>query len=217
MKDQDPLTAKLGKLGGADSQGFAGESILPTRQITITDAQATIVYDKRTTDTAKAADSHIRNIKYRRTGEWIDGIATVEPIPITVRNWKRLKLALVAAVAVIVICAFIAVLLTPAPIERDATYADANELAKSYERAVDGVKCERTTSSVYTDGWHYVSCDGEGSAQVFSDLDMKMVVINRNPLKAGQRRLYAANWMIFADKDKVEAAQEVLGGKISGD
>lgn len=100
--------------------------------------------------------------------------------------------------------------------EKDAYYEDANALAKAYEKAVDGVKCDRTTTDPYMHGWHSVSCDNDGSAQVYTDLDKKMVVINRNPLEEGQRRLYSANWMIFADKDKIEAAQEVLGGKISG-
>lgn len=102
MNMQDPLTAKLGPLGGADSQGFSGESVLPTRQITITDAQGNIVYDKRTTDTAKASDSHIRNIKYRRTGEWVDGVAAVEPIPAQVLKNRLLKRWLwIAAVLVV--------------------------------------------------------------------------------------------------------------------
>ena len=112
---QDPLTAKLGPLGGADSQGFAGESILPTRQITITDAQGDVVYDKRTTDTAKAADGHIRNIKYRRTGDWADGVASVEPIPVGVRNKKRLKAAVITVAAVALVWIFFATSFAAAP------------------------------------------------------------------------------------------------------
>lgn len=89
---QDPLTAKLGPLGGVDGQGFAGESLLPTRQITITDAHGAVIYDKRTTDTAKAADSHIAMVKYQRSGDWIDGVAAVEPIPAHITRKRRLKM-----------------------------------------------------------------------------------------------------------------------------
>lgn len=129
MNTQDPLTVKLGPLGGADGQGFAGESILPTRQITITDAQGAIVYDKRTADTAKAADSHIRNIKYRRTGEWVDGIAAVEPIPAAVMNKKRLKVAVIMAAAVALIWVFLATSFAAAPnAAKDACQAKVTAL-----------------------------------------------------------------------------------------
>lgn len=108
MSSQEPLTAVLGELGAANSQGFAGVSIIPTRQITITDANGGVIYDKRTTDTAKAADGHISMVKYRRVGDWVSGVATVEPIPASVTNKKRLKI-LAAAVLVASVCALIAI------------------------------------------------------------------------------------------------------------
>lgn len=115
MKQQLPLTAVLGDLGAPDSSGFTGESTLPTRQITVTDASGAIVYSKRTNDTAKAADSHIRNIKYRRSGEWVDGVATVEPIPAAVTNKKRMKAALITAAAVALVWIFLATSFAAAP------------------------------------------------------------------------------------------------------
>lgn len=115
MNIQPPLTAKLGPLGGADSQGFTGASILPTRQITITDAHGTVIYDNRTDDTAKAADNHIRNIKYRRTGDWVDGIARVEPIPAAVRNKKLLKAAAILAAIIALVWVFLATSFAAAP------------------------------------------------------------------------------------------------------
>lgn len=115
MKNQPPLTAVLGDLGAADSQGFAGESVSPTRQITIADGNGTVIYDKRTTDTAKAADNHIRNAKYRRTSEWADGCAAVEPIPATVRNKKRIKAAAITVAAIALVWVFLATSFAAAP------------------------------------------------------------------------------------------------------
>lgn len=115
MTNQRPLTAVLGDLGATNSQGFAGASIHPTRQITVTNDQGVIIYDKRTDDSAQAADSHIRNLKYRRTGDWVDGVAPVEPIPASVTRRKRIKAAGITVAAVAIIWIFLATSFAAAP------------------------------------------------------------------------------------------------------
>lgn len=88
---QKPNTAVLGELGGPDKGGFSGDAPVPTRLITITDEHGNVIYSKRTTDTAKAADSHIKLTGRQRATEWVDGEATVELIPKDVKRKVQIK------------------------------------------------------------------------------------------------------------------------------
>lgn len=105
---QPPLTAALGKFGAPDANGFTGGGLADTRQITITDAAGSVIYSKRTSDTEKATDSHIAAVGYRRVGGWVNGLATVEPIPAKVKAKKRLKIAAAILVPIALIWTFVA-------------------------------------------------------------------------------------------------------------
>jgi hypothetical protein len=86
-----PLTAILGEPGQRDEQGFSNiNTVLLTRPIIITDAAGHVVYTKQTEDTQKAADNHIRNAGYRRVGQWTDGVAAIERVPLGAKLKKPL-------------------------------------------------------------------------------------------------------------------------------
>lgn len=70
----------MGELGAPGSDGFGAKP--DTREIRVFDGDGQSVYSKRALDTSKAADGHISAAGYRRTGEWVDGIA-----PIARRSW----------------------------------------------------------------------------------------------------------------------------------
>ena len=100
--------------------------------------------------------------------------------------------------------------------EKDASYEGVNALAIAYEKAVDGVECGRTDRDINDAGWDYVNCDSTDFVELFNSDDRRDEVISKNPLDSEQRRLVAANWMLVASQYKIEAAQKVLGGVISG-
>lgn len=99
MTNQPPLTAKLGEPGQRDSKGFGGNSS-SARPITVTDGVGAVVYEKQTADNQKSADSHIGVAGYRRTGEWADGVASVEKIPARAK-WRK-PLIILGVLAVII-------------------------------------------------------------------------------------------------------------------
>lgn len=72
----------MGELGAPGSDGFGAKP--DSRAIRVFDHRGEVIYSKRTQDTTKSADSHIRAAGYTRTGEWEDGKALVER-----RNWLQ--------------------------------------------------------------------------------------------------------------------------------
>lgn len=72
----------MGEVGAPGTDGFSADP--DTREIRIYDKQGEVVYTKRTRDTSKSADSHIRAAGYNRVGDWKDGEAPVER-----RNWLQ--------------------------------------------------------------------------------------------------------------------------------
>ncbi|MFJ6536749.1 hypothetical protein ACIQH5_10990 [Paenarthrobacter sp. NPDC091711] len=120
---QRPLTAVLGEPGQRDVQGFGGGSVATTRPITITDAEGKVVYEKRTADTPKAADNHVKYAGYRRTSEWADGTATVERIPAAAKYKKAAIILIVLALVIVGISSFVARSYAKAPdAARDACH-----------------------------------------------------------------------------------------------
>lgn len=107
MLDQPPLTAKLGEPGQRDSQGFGAVDSSGTRPITVRNATGDVVYQKQTADNQKSADSHIGVAGYRRTGEWTDGVVSVEQIPVRAKFRKALIVLGVLAVFVAGISIFV--------------------------------------------------------------------------------------------------------------
>lgn len=130
---QQPLTAVLGEPGQRDAQGFSNTSVYtittaPIRPISITDATGAVVYQKQTADSAKAADNHVRNAGYRRVGEWANGVASVERIPLGAKLKKPLIALGVLALVVAGVSNFVS-----------RSYAAAPEAAeKSCHEAVKG-------------------------------------------------------------------------------
>lgn len=98
---------------------------------------------------------------------------------------------------------------------KDATYKDVNQLAAAFEKAVDGVKCQRTDIDINTNDWVYVTCDDSDFAELFNSDAVRQEVIQKNPLKTGQERLEGSNWMIVAGQYKIQDAQKKLGGSIT--
>lgn len=125
---QRPLTAVLGEPGQRDAQGFGGGAVATTRPITITDADGKVVYEKRTADNPKAADNHVRYAGYRRTGEWMNGVASVERIPTTAKYKKLVIVLVVIALAIVGISSFVARSYAKAPdAARDACHESIQE------------------------------------------------------------------------------------------
>jgi hypothetical protein len=124
------LRAVLGEPGDRDAHGFSNvtSAVSTGRPITITDAAGKIVYTKQTEDTQKAADNHIRNAGFRRVGPWVDGVATVELVPLGAKLKKPLIALAVLALAIAGVSNFVA-----------RSYAAAPEAAeKSCHSAVKG-------------------------------------------------------------------------------
>lgn len=108
-----PLTAALGEPGARDSKGFSNSSAYTTttavlRPITITDDTGKVIYEKQTADNPKAADNHVRNAGYRRTGPWVDGRAAVELVPMKDKLKQPLIALAILAVIIIAISTFVA-------------------------------------------------------------------------------------------------------------
>ncbi|SDL41314.1 hypothetical protein [Arthrobacter sp. ok362] len=104
------LRAVLGEPGDRDAHGFSNvtSAVSTSRPITITDAAGKIVYTKQTEDTEKAADNHIRNAGFRRVGPWVDGVATVELVPLGAKLKKPLIALAVLALAIAGVSNFVA-------------------------------------------------------------------------------------------------------------
>lgn len=128
-----PLTAVLGEPGARDAQGFTNSSAYTMttgviRPISITDVTGAVVYKKQTADNPKAADNHIRNAGYRRVGEWSNGVATVELIPLGAKLKKPLIALGILALVIAGVSTFVS-----------RSYAAAPEAAeKSCHEAVKG-------------------------------------------------------------------------------
>lgn len=99
---QAPFTATLGEPGERNAQGFGSSSsgVALTRPISVTDAAGQVLYAKQTTDNQKAADSHLRLAGFRRAGEWVNGVASLEQIP---RSSKYKRFAISAGVLVVLV------------------------------------------------------------------------------------------------------------------
>lgn len=125
-----PLTAVLGEPGQRDAQGFSNSSAYTVttgvlRPITITDAAGAVVYQKQTADNPKAADNHIRNAGYRRVGEWADGVASVELVPLGAKLKKPLIVLAVIGLAIAGISNFVARSYAAAPEAAEKSCHDA--------------------------------------------------------------------------------------------
>lgn len=96
------------------------------------------------------------------------------------------------------------------------SYANVNDLAAAYEKAVDGSKCDRTKIDINVNDWVYVTCDGSDFVELFNSDSVRDEVKQKNPLKNGQQRLEGPNWIVVADQYKIAAVQESLGGEITG-
>lgn len=105
-----PLQAVLGESGQRNAQGFSNVTAvtLTSRPITITDSAGNVVYTKQTEDTQTAADNHIRNAGYRRVGPWLDGVATVELVPLGAKLKKPLIALGVLALLIAGVSTFVA-------------------------------------------------------------------------------------------------------------
>ena len=146
---QQPLTAILGEPGERDEQGFSNSSAYTTttgvlRPITITDAAGAVVYKKQTADNPKAADSHIRNAGYRRTGPWVDGRAAVELIPLGAKLKKPLIVLVILAIVVAAISIFVARSYAAAP---DAAQRECHSAVNGKLRSGGNAEFRTTTAT----------------------------------------------------------------------
>ncbi|WP_430298004.1 hypothetical protein [Sinomonas sp. B1-1] len=86
----------MGELNAASPDGFTHTTTsTPTRPIIVSDGSGKTLYSARTADTPKAADNHVRHAGFRRTGDWVNGAAKVEPIPAAEKRRRRLITAAV--------------------------------------------------------------------------------------------------------------------------
>lgn len=104
--------ARLGAINEPGADGFSRRiSDMPTRELTIADGAGRAAFTARTADTPEAADRHIKAGGFRRTGEWVDGVCTVERVPAAETRRKRLIIGtslFAAFVAIVASCSGLA-------------------------------------------------------------------------------------------------------------